>query len=405
MNRTSLAVSATYDVSVRLDYGAGTISAISEMAVSNRSGGPIDLLELNTVAARLGNVRLGTVTVDGRSVTPRIVDQTIRLPLGGVLRHGASARLRVPFRATFRTTLRGSNWLFTRANATINAYRWLPWVSRATPFDRPHHGDPFVTQTSPWVRVAITTDRPMAIATSGRRVAVSGLTQTFAATNVRDFNFTASPRYRTLSGSVGRTTVTVFYRDGAQAPAMLQRARWALARLSALLGPYPHATYTVAESAGGYAMESPAHIWIPRVASSRIPFLVTHETAHQWFYGVVGNDQAREPFADEAMVDFLTRYLLGAFRSSACSSNRLDLSIYAYPARCYFELVYVKGGSVVNTVRGRMGDKAFWPALRAYVRTYANRVSGTATLLRFLDDRTPVDLRPLYRTYFPSLYR
>lgn len=405
VNRTSLAVSATYDVRASLSYGAGTISAISEMAVTNRSGGPIDRLELNTVAARLGELRLRSVSVEGRRAAPRISDQTINVPLGGVLRDGATARVRIAFGATFRRNLARSNWLFTRYNTTINAYRWLPWISRATPFERPHHGDPFVTQTSPSVRVAITTDRRMGIATSGRRVAVSGLTQTFAATNVRDFNFTASPRYLTRSGSVGRTAVTVFYRNGAQASAMLEQARRALARLSSLLGPYPHPTYTVAESAGGYAMESPAHIWIPPVATSRLPFLITHETAHQWFYGLVGNDQAREPFADEAMVDFLTRYLLRAFRSSACSSNRLDLSIYAYPARCYFELVYVKGGNVLNMVRARMGDGAFRSAIREYVRTYANRVAGTATLLRFLDDRTPVDLRPLYRIYFPSLYR
>jgi hypothetical protein len=405
VNRTSLAVSATYDVRASLSYGAGAMSAVSEMALTNRSGAPIDRLELNTVAARLGRLQLGSVTVDGRRVAPRVSDQTIAVPLGGILRPGASARVRIAFRATFRRDLARSNWLFTRYNGTINAYRWLPWISRATPFERPHHGDPFVTPASPSVRVAITTDRPMRIATSGRPAGVSGLTQTFVATNVRDFNFTASPRYRTISGSVGRTRVTVFYRDAGQARQMLASARSALARLSSLVGPYPYPTYTVAQSAGGYAMESPAHIWIPPVASSRLPFLITHETAHQWFYGLVGNDQAREPFADEAVVDFLTRYLLRAFRASACSSNRLDFTIYAYSARCYFELVYVKGGRVLNTVRARMGDRAFWSALRAYVRVYANRLSGTATLLRFLDDRTPVDLRPLYRIYFPNLYR
>ena len=30
-----------------------------------------------------------------------------------------------------------------------------------------------------------------------------------------------------------------------------------------------------------------------------------------WFYGIVGNDLARKPFADEAMADELARYITG----------------------------------------------------------------------------------------------
>ena len=65
VNRTSLDLSATYDVRVKLSYGAGRISATSTMIVTNVSGGPIDRLELNTLAARLGRLRITSLTVDG----------------------------------------------------------------------------------------------------------------------------------------------------------------------------------------------------------------------------------------------------------------------------------------------------------------------------------------------------
>ena len=67
--------------------------------------------------------------------------------------------------------------------------------------NRPNHGDPFETPTSRSVRVKITTSRKLVLATSGDRTAVSadGLTQTFAATDVRDFNITAAIDYRTRS--------------------------------------------------------------------------------------------------------------------------------------------------------------------------------------------------------------
>ncbi len=149
VNRTSLALSATYDVQLKLRYGAGSISVVSTMAITNASGGPIDRLELNTIAARLGRLRIRSLTVDGVAAKPTIRDQTVIVPLGGVLPDGATTTVRIAYGATARRTLSGSNWLFTRANGAIQLYRWLPWISRATPFNRPNHGDPFVTVSSP----------------------------------------------------------------------------------------------------------------------------------------------------------------------------------------------------------------------------------------------------------------
>jgi aminopeptidase N len=59
---------------------------------------------------------------------------------------------------------------------------------------------------------------------------------------------------------------------------------------------------------------------------------------------------------------------------------------------------------VINQVRSSMGDTAFWSAVRSYVRTYANQLSHTKTLLKFLDDHTKRDVQSIYRVYFPSLY-
>ena len=70
--------------------------------------------------------------------------------------------------------------------------------------------------------------------------------------------------------------------------------------------------YKVVQTAGGYGMEAPGLTWIPTgVGRANLSYLVAHETAHQWFYGIVGNDQAREPFTDEAVTDFLARYVPG----------------------------------------------------------------------------------------------
>jgi hypothetical protein len=405
VNRTSLHLRATYNVISNLDYDTRVFGVDARIQVTNTSGGPIDRVELNTIAARLGSFRLRLATVDGRAVRLTRSDQTLIVPLGGVLPVGQTALVRVAFRSVLRTGLGGSDWMFTRANGIVSVYRWIPWISRRTPFSRPNHGDPFVTPVSPEVRVRIRTDRAMTIATNGDRIAVEGLAKTYVARNVRDFTFTASTSYRSVSTRVGNTSVTVVYRAGAPAAVMLSAARRALARMEALVGPYPYPTFRVIQSSGGFGMESPGSIWIPTgVGSGNVNYLVHHETAHQWFYSLVGNDQAREPFTDEAAADFLARFALGQRRSSRCGTARLDLSIYAYSSGCYYEVIYIQGGNFLDGVRQSMGGTAFWRGLRAYIAAHRFGLAPTKSLLDTLDAHTPLNLVPRFRARFPRLY-
>jgi hypothetical protein len=405
VDRTSLDLRVTYDVSVALSYGSRSFAVDTVMTVENASGGPIDRLELNTVAARLGGLRVRAASVAGKAVKVTVADQTLVMPLGGVLRDGGLVQARLKFSSTLRSNVAGPNWMFTRANGIVEAYRWLPWISRRLPFDRPNIGDPWITPVSPRVRVTITTDRPLVIATSGERVLASGLSQTFEAENVRDFSITASPDYRTGSLVVGDTTIRVYYRPGGPRAALLAQARNAVTKMEALVGPYPYRTYRVAQSAGGYAIESPGLVWIPRgTPSSNLAYLVHHETAHQWFYGLVGGDQANEPFTDEAMADFLARHVLGTRRASRCRTSRLDLSIYRYSSACYYEVVYIQGGNFINDLRVRMGSTRFWSGVRAYIAENRFEIAPTKTLLDTLDAHTTQDLVPRFEPRFPRLY-
>jgi len=405
VDRTSLNLTAEYDVALSLNFGSRAFNVDSTMTVRNDSGAPIDRVELNTIAARLGGMKLGAVTVAGTAVKPTVVDQTIVVPLGGILGTGQSVHVRVRFAATLRSSIAGSNWLFTRTNGVVDAYRWIPWVSQKLAFDRPNHGDPFVTPVTPRVRVAITSDRTLVYATTGERVSASGLRQTFEARNVRDFVFAAAPDYKTISSTVGDTVVRVYYRPGGPAQAILSAAKNAIAKMEPLVGPYPYETYDLAQTAGGYGMEAPGLTWIPTgVGTANLSYLVHHETGHQWFYGIVGNDQANEPFTDEAATDFLARYVLGQRRASRCSTARLDLSIYKYSSACYYEVIYIQGGNFLDDVRRKMGNTAFWAGLRAYLAENRFKLAPTKTLLDTLDDHTTLNLVPRFEPRFPRLY-
>ena len=407
VNRSSFNLDATYRATLKLTWATRAIWVDSIATIRNTSGGPIDRVELNTIAARLGSIRLRPVTVDGTPVGATVSDQTIVVPLGGILPPDATTQIRVRFSARLGVGLAGSDWLFGRTNGIADVYRWLPWVSRRIAFDRPNHGDPFETPMSPSVRVRIVTDRRLVLATTGDRVSVSadGLTQVFEAHDVRDFTVTAAVDYRTVSRRVGATTVRAWYRPGTDGAALLDAAADAFAALQDRLGPYGYDTLKVVQSAGGFGMESPELIWIPIGTTTNLRYQAAHETAHQWFYGIVGNDQATQPVADEAAADFVARSVMGLHRASRCATARLDLAIYDYSATCYFETIYIQGGNLLDAARRRMGSTAFWAALRGYIAAHRGGIATTRSLLQALDDATPLDLgATLFAARFPRLY-
>lgn len=407
VNRSTMQLRAAYDVSASLAWGTRRLSGRVTISATNQSASGIDRLELNTVMAPLGGLRLGTTSVDGRAVRPRVNDQTILVPLGGVLPPGATATLVVRFAATLRNTTRGSDWLFASANGVADLYRWIPWVSRATPFARPNYGDPFVTPSSPQVHVVLTSDVPLRWATTGSLTSLSAdrRTATFDAADVRDFVVTAMRDGAVRQATVNGVVVRVVSRTGFASSAVLSAAVNAVAKLEARLGPYPYRLLTVSESAGGYGMEGPMTVWIPpHVAPANLRYLVTHEIAHQWFFGVVGSDQAREPFADEAITDMAARNVLGMRRSSQCPTARLDLSIYRYGYACYYEDIYIQGGNLLDDARRRIGSAAYWAAIRTYIAAHRFGLVHTRTLLDAIDAASTADLAARWRSRFPSLY-
>jgi hypothetical protein len=405
VNRTSLALTATYNVTARLGFGDRSLRVDTRLTVRNDSGAGIDRVELNTIAARLGSMRRLSASVDGTVVAPTRSDQTIIVPLGGVLPAGATATVYLGYSATLRSGTAGSDWMFTRANGVVDLYRWIPWVSLARRFDRPNHGDPFVTPVSPKVVVTVTADRALVFATSGVKTADAGLTERYEATNVRDFVLTAAPDFRTASRRVDGVFIQAFVRPGVAAGPRVDIASRMVRAMVARVGPYPHSQLLIVQSAGGYAMEGPGIIWLPGTPSgSQLTYLIAHETAHQWFYGAVGNDQALAPFTDEAAAEFLARNVLGSRRASRCSTAALDRTIYDYSGACYYETVYIQGSNVLDDLRRRMGDTAFWRTMRSYVATWRWKLAPPRAMLDALDAATSLDFGPVYRSRFPRWY-
>ena len=86
------------------------------------------------------------------------------------------------------------------------------------------------------------------------------------------------------------------------AEAAANKVRFVLEHLAGLYGPYPWPSFTLAY---GPDLAARASSTRPRVQGARSPRLdPAHETAHQWFYSLVGNNQARDPWLDEGLASW-----------------------------------------------------------------------------------------------------
>lgn len=411
VDRSSLEVRATYRVTAAITVASGRLDVTTRIDIRNDSGAGIDRLELNTIAARLGGMRVGAATVDDVPVEVAIQDQTIVIPLGGILPSGASASIRIAYGATLRKGVSGSDWMFTRSGGTLALYRWIPWISRVIPFDRQNGGEPFVTPVSPQVDVEIITDAPMVIAAPAPTVdafaAGSGMAFSFTARDVRDVSVVLAADFRVARGEVDGVAIRAYTRPGGYSAAQLMGlAAGAISLESDRLGvAFPGPVLIVVETPGGVSLESPGLIWIPDDLDTRNrTYAVYQGVGHQWFHGLVGNDQRAEPFADEAPADLLARTVLDTLRPSRCSRDRLDDSIASYSRNCYYEVISVQGGLLLDDLRRRMGTERFWTALGDYVEANRLRLGGTRQLLDALRAASPVDLLPVLRSRFPKLY-
>jgi len=86
----------------------------------------------------------------------------------------------------------------------------------------------------------------------------------------------------------------------------------ALPLYSRLWGSYPHPMFTGVQADfldgmeydGLYFLSTDYYNWHKDSQEDFLVALAAHETAHQWFSALVGNDQALQPWLDEALCTY-----------------------------------------------------------------------------------------------------
>lgn len=241
----------------------------------------------------------------------------------------------------------------------------------------------------------------------------------YVAQDVHDFAWAAWDRFEERNLKIDGVDVRLLYPPGHDQNA--NRTEEALTVSFPLfreqLGAYPYPNLTVvhppqgARRAGG--MEYPTLIttggpWYAGYLHRSVELVTIHELGHQWFYGLIGSNEARWPFLDEGLNTYVEMVAMeaGYGTGSALDLPWLQISVealhragaamaghtepVAQPASDFWGrsalggLVYSRTGTAMRTLANVYGEDAVEKALREYSLVHRYRHPGPEALLTTL---------------------
>jgi len=228
---------------------------------------------------------------------------------------------------------------------------------------------------------------------------VQGGVHHFQVQSARNFTWSASSEYVVRERVwEGVTIRSVFFPEhAASGEAALEIMQDSLEIYGRLFSPYRHETLTMvegefpdgAEFDGLFFLSEYYHRTFTKPPYNYFTILTAHETAHQWWYGLVGSDQALEPWLDEMLATYCERIYLENIYPKAVlwwHDFRIDTyhpqgwvnsTIYDFEGfRPYVNAVYLRGASFMDELRVRIGDEAFFAFLKAYAEGETHAVAG-----------------------------
>lgn len=172
-------------------------------------------------------------------------------------------------------------------------------------------GDPAYSGVAAY-KIEFECDKSLVIAASVKQSAITTTdkrqTVTYDGAGIRDFAFVCSPDYNVVNGQAGEVNVYYFYKTDDNAQQTLDLAVNALKTYGETFGEYPFDTYTVVRAP--FVCDGMEYSGLALIGEKcgDVGNAVLHETAHQWWYGVVGNDNINESYMDEGLATFSAAY-------------------------------------------------------------------------------------------------
>ena len=432
LNKASKAVN-NYKIVCEYDDGAKTVAGAYELSYINNTEVPLNELKLHLYGNAYrekakypavsdgkerreaaypdgpswGDIKVSNVKLNGKAATAAVGgedEDILTVAFDKPLYPTARYKVSMDFKLKLANIMHRLGY---NAN-TVNLGNWYPIACVyenggfcAEPYYT--NGDPFYSDIANY-EVTMTVPSPFLIASTGeiQKSSENGgkTTYTMKARAVRDFAMALGDKFQTVAGKAGKTTVTYYYYGDKTPDASLKAAVDSLTAFNALFGVYPYKTLAVARTGfihGG--MEYPNLVYVSDAESMSYEYyqeVIIHEVAHQWWYGVVGNNQIKDAWMDEGFADYsatlfyekhpgynqtrgdrimqtMKEYLVftDIIKTYMQKDKTLDTSMnrpldqYNTESE-YVYMTYGKGQLLFDNLRNTIGDKAFFEGLQTY---------------------------------------
>ena len=423
-----------YVLNVTLDYEAGVITAQQRIEFVNPTGVPIDEIKFSVPPARRANALTFRDARIYRAKQPlkyELSGPVLTVQLPSTLQ--PSKAIAITFDFSVQVPLQeivgaigGDDT--SRGPNNLTAGHWYvvlpPYTNGA--WDLPEFapvGDPFTSELADF-EVNILAPEGVTIAAGGDEVREGRLWK-YSLPKARVFAFAASPYYDVQTMTENGVSYVHYgfprYKDTSED--VMFTAQRAVELFSRLYGPYPYKTLRIVQTDRAQGQEYSGMIAIGAVLyrgytgkGSRHDVIATtvHETSHQWWFNVVGNDQVRTPWLDESFARFCElkfyqtyypkdvdwwykNYIEGRRKAS----GKIDQSIYDYADSAkYVEAIYRNGVEFLRAVRDQVGKDVFDDILKDYYAAETYKITTPDAFFDAVARHTDEDLRSVVKAYF-----
>jgi aminopeptidase N len=193
-------------------------------------------------------------------------------------------------------------------------------------------------------------------------------------------------------------------------------------------GPYPHESLTIVMSDFNDGAEFSAFFFLSKgfyrsydsTRANYLTFISAHETAHQWWFEQVANDQYLEPWLDESLcaysehifyegkdsplVSWWWTHRVDAYTPHGTMDIPLNTSFEDEMYRQYVNAVYLRGAQFLDALRNRIGDEAFFAFLQDYLNQFKGKRATADDFFAVLRQHTDADISDLMNEYFQTTH-
>ena len=425
-----------YHLSAELNYGSHLLTVEEKILFTNSSSEEIPDLLLLVEPSRYPSVfHLKSLTWEDETPvdTYRQDIGQIFIPLRQPIQPGESVTLSISYELNLPSpdpSFYGRPVPFGYTLAQTNLVDWYPflppylpgrgwWANQAGPF-----GEHLVYDVSDFeVSIRLLDERDDLVVAASASAELDGEWLHYSYPSARNFVWSVSHQYHISTRQVGNVTVKAytFPVHTAAGESALQATAEALALYNRLFGEYPRDLISVVEADfldgmeydGMYFLSKGFYNLYSGTPAEYLTAIAAHETAHQWWYAQVGNDQAIEPWLDEALCTFSERLYYENVHPEALAwwqqyridyyepDGWVDGTIYNPEGyRAYRDAVYLNGSVFLGDLRGQIGEQAFMAFLKEYVQVNSERIATADDFFTLLEMYSDSDLTPLLDQYF-----